>query len=95
MAAIVPAKTSGYISAHWSGHKCSQVFVFQYKILHDIVFTKSKLFKAKLASNALFCLCLKAKQDLKHMLVTCPVVSEFWKIFLEWSTVELSTVKIV
>ena len=24
---IVPARTSGYISAHWRGHKCSQVFV--------------------------------------------------------------------
>ena len=27
MAAIVPARASGYISAHWNGHKCSQVFV--------------------------------------------------------------------
>ena len=74
---------------------------FQYKTLHDIVFTKSRLFKAKLASSHLCYLCLKTKQDLKHMLVSCPVVSEFWKIFLEWyetlteTKLELSTVKIL
>ena len=27
MAAIIPTRTSGNISAHGSGHKCSQVFV--------------------------------------------------------------------
>ena len=27
MAAIVPARTSGYIAPHWSERKCSQVFV--------------------------------------------------------------------
>ena len=75
--------------------------MFQYKILHDIVFTKSKLFKAKLASNNLCYLCLKTKQDLKHMLVSCPVVSGFWKAFLDWyethtsTKLELSTVKIL
>ena len=25
--AIILARTSGYISVHWSGHKCSQVFI--------------------------------------------------------------------
>ena len=61
----------------------TKLTMFQYKTLHDIVFTKSRLFKAKLASSDLCYLCLKTKQDLKHMLVSCPVVSEFWKIFLE------------
>ena len=75
--------------------------MFQYKTLHDIVFTKSRLFKAKLASSNLCYLCLKTKQDLKHMLVSGPVVSEFWKIFPEWyetlteTNLELSTVKIL
>ena len=36
--------------------------MFQYKTLHDIVFTKSRLFKAKLASSDLCYLCLKTKQ---------------------------------
>ena len=75
--------------------------MFQYKTLHDIVFTKGRLFKAKLASSDLCYLCLKTKQDLKHMLVSCPLVSDFWKIFLEWyetlteTKLELSTVKIL
>ena len=74
--------------------------MFQYKILHDIVSTERKLFKAKLASSDLRYLCLKTKQDLKHMFVSYPVVTEFWKIFLEWyetltaAKLELSTVKI-
>ena len=58
--------------------------MFQYKTLHDIVFTKSKLFKAKLVSSDLCYLCSKTKLDLKHILVSCSVVSEFWEIFLEW-----------
>ena len=75
--------------------------MFQYKTLHNIVFTQSKLFKAKLASSDLCYLCLKTKQDLKHMLVSCPVVSQFWEIFLEWYEaltaikLELSIVKIL
>ena len=78
-----------------------KLIIIQYKTLHDIVFTKSKLFKAKLVSSDLCYLCSKTKQDLKHMLVSCPVVSEFWKIFLEWyethTTIklELSTAKIL
>ena len=66
-----------------------------------IVFTESKLFKAKPATSDLCYLYLKTKQDLKHMLVSCPVVSEFWKTFLEWYDtltaikLELSTVKIL
>ena len=75
--------------------------MFQYKTLHDIVFTRSKLFKAKLVSSDLCYLCSKTKQDLKHMLVLCPVVSKFWKIFLEWYEthtaikLELSAAKIL
>ena len=75
--------------------------MFQYKTLHDIVFTRSKLFKAKLVSSDLCYLCSKTKHYLKHMLVSCRVVSEFWKIFLEWyethTTIklELSTAKIL
>ena len=79
----------------------TKLTTFQYKILHDIVFTESKLFEAKLATSGLCYLCLKTKQDLKHVLVSCPVVSEFWKTFLEWYEtltaikLELSTVKIL
>ena len=75
--------------------------MFQYKTFHDIVFTRSKLFKTKLVGSDLCYLCSKTKQDLKHMLVSCLVVSEFWKTFLDWyethTTIklELSTTKIL
>ena len=40
MAAIVP-RTSGYILPHWSGHKCSQVFVesvsLLFKSMHRLI----------------------------------------------------------
>jgi len=79
----------------------TKLTMFQFKTLHDIVFTKSRLFKAKLASIDLCYLYSKTKQGLRHMLVSCPVVSEFWNVFLEWSEtltetkLELSTVKIL
>ena len=74
--------------------------ILEHVFLH-IVFTKSRLFKAKLASSDLCDLYLKTKQDLKDMLFSCPVVSQFWKIFLEWyetlteTKLELSTVRIL
>ena len=43
----------------------------------------------------------RTNQDLKHMLVSCPVVTELWKIFLEWyealtaAKLDLSTMKIL
>ena len=81
---LPPDQISKYFNLAFSITIEMKLTMFQYKTLHDIVFTQSKLFKAKLASSDLCYLCLKTKQDLKHMLVSCPVVSEFWKIFLEW-----------
>ena len=96
-----PDQISKYFISAFSITKETKLIMFQYKILHDIVFTKSKLFKAKLASNNLCYLCLKTKQDLKHILVSCPVVCGFWKAFLDWyethtsTKLELLTVKIL
>jgi len=75
--------------------------MFQYKILHDIVFTQEKLFRDNLANSDLCYLCLETKQDLKHMLISCQFVSEFWEAFLEWYKshisigLELSIIKIL
>ena len=49
------------------------------------------MFKAKLASSDLCYLCLETKQDLIHVLVSCPAVSEFWKTFLVWYETYTST----
>ena len=41
MAAVVLARASGYISAQWRGHKCSQVFVesvlLLFKSIHRLI----------------------------------------------------------
>ena len=75
--------------------------MLQYKILHDIVFTKEKLFRANIANSDLCYLCLETKRDLKHMLLSCQFVSEFWEAFLYWYEshvsigLELSTINIL
>lgn len=94
-------QVKNYFNLAFSITKETKLTMFQYKILHNIVFTKSKLFKAKLTSSDRCYLCLNTKQDLRHMLVLCPAVSEFWKAFLDWYKthtsikLELSTVKIL
>ena len=75
--------------------------MFKWKILHDIVFTKEKLFSANITNSDLCYLCLETKQDLKHILVSCQFVSEFWEAFLYWYKsrvsigLELSTINIL
>ena len=73
--------------------------MFQYKILHDVVFTKEKLFRSNIAKSDLCYLCSETKQDLKHVLVSCQFVSEFWEAFLYWYkshlSIELSTINIL
>ena len=88
---VKPDQTKKYFNLAFSITKETKLTMFQYKILHDIVYTKSKLFKAKLASDDLCYLCLETKQDLIHMLVSCPMVSEFWKTFLVWLETYTST----
>ena len=74
--------------------------MFQYKILHDVVFTKENLFRSNIAKSDPCYLCSETKQDLKHMPVSCQFVSEFWEAFLYWykshipiRAVDLSTIK--
>ena len=75
--------------------------MFQYKILHDVVFTKENLFRSNIAKSDPCYLCSETKQDLKHMPVSCQFVSEFWEAFLYWYKsqvsigLELSTINIL
>ena len=98
---LTPDQISKCFNLAFSGihHYRNEVNYVSVQNFTRIVFTEKKLLKAKLATSDLCYLCLKTKQDLKHMLVSCPVVSEFWKTFLEWYEtltaikLELSTVK--
>ena len=90
-----------YFNLAFSSTKETKLIMFQYKILYDIVFTEEKLFRANIANSDLCYLCLETKQDLKHMLVSCQFVSEFWEAFLYWYKshvsigLELSTINIL
>ena len=98
---LPPDRINDYFNLAFSSTKETKLIMFQYKILHNIVFTKEKLFRAKIANSDLCYLCLETKQDLKHMLVTCQFVSEFWEAFLYWYKsrvsvgLELSTINIL
>ena len=55
---LPPYQISKYLNLPFSITIAMKVTMFQYKTLHDIVFTQSKLFKAKLASSDPCYLCL-------------------------------------
>ena len=59
----------------------SKLSMFQFKINHNIVFTKDRL---KKASSDLCYLCLKDIHTLHHMLVLCPNTEMFWGQFKNW-----------
>ena len=67
---LPPDHINDYFNLAFSGMKETKLIMFQYKILHDIVFTKEKLFRANIANSDLCYLCLETKQDLKHRLMS-------------------------
>ena len=56
---LPPDQISKYFNLAFSITLETKLTMFQYKTLHDIVFTESKLFKAKPASSDLCYLCIK------------------------------------
>ena len=81
---LPPDHINDYFNLALSSTKETKLIMFQYKVLHDIVFAKEKLFRANIANTDLCYRCLETKQDLKHMLISCQFVSEFWEAFLYW-----------
>ena len=98
---LPPDHINDYFNLAFSSTKETKLIMFQYKILHDIVFTKEKLFRASIANSDLCYLCLETKQDLKPILVSCQFVLDFWEAFLYWykshvsTGLELSTINIL
>ena len=61
-----------------------KLIMFQVKIIHNILPTRSSLFRASLTDTAVCLLCNLESQSLKHMLITCSVSSSFWTCFSNW-----------
>ena len=98
---LPPDHINDYFYLAFSSMKETKLIMFQYKISHDIVFTKEKLFRANITNSNLCYLCSETKKDLKHMLVSCQLVWEFWEAFVYWYKshvsigLELSTINIL
>ena len=58
--------------------------MFQFKINHNILYTKDKLKKANLVSDDSCYLCKNERHTIVHMFVKCPLVVSFWKNFHLW-----------
>ena len=57
--------------------------MFQFKITHNAVFTKDKLFKANILQDDKCFHCKDKTETLLHLLVHCPH-TYFWNDFREW-----------
>ncbi|KAL9965143.1 hypothetical protein ACROYT_G028900, partial [Oculina patagonica] len=68
----------------FSTTKNTKLIMFQFKINHNILYTKDKLKKANLASDDLCHLCKKGRHTTEHMLVKCSHATLFWSEFLDW-----------
>ena len=61
--------------------KNTKLIVFQFKINHNIIYTKDKLKKVNLISNDVCHLCEREKHTIKHMLLKCTYVTLVWNEF--------------
>ena len=61
-----------------------KIIMFQYKVIHNILPTRSTLYRDGLAENDLCNLCNIVKQTLDHMLIRCSTSVDFWTLFQNW-----------
>ena len=55
--------------------KNTKLIMLQFKINHNIIYTKDKLKKVNLISNDVCHLCEREKHTIKHMLLKCTYVN--------------------
>ena len=64
--------------------KETKLIMFQYKIIHHILFTNSLLYKLKNVSSRHCPFCPAIHQTVTHLFVECVQVSIFWSEFQNW-----------
>ena len=57
---------------------------FQYKVVHNILPTNSKLYKMKLRASPSCDRCNHPHENLLHLLYECPSTQIFWQIVIGW-----------
>ncbi|KAK6183175.1 hypothetical protein SNE40_010703 [Patella caerulea] len=62
---------------HMSRWKDSQTVELDFKILHNIVYTKEKLFRFNITENDLCPVCIQEVEDLRHLFISCSCITIF------------------
>ena len=58
--------------------------IFQYKIIHNFLYTNCILYKVKKVENPHCPFCTNVDQTVGHLFVSCPCASSFWSEFTIW-----------
>ena len=58
--------------------------MFQYKIIHNFLYTNCLLYKMKKVENLHCPFCTNVDQTVSHLFVSCPYASSLWSEFIEW-----------
>ena len=58
--------------------------IFQYKIIHNILYTNCILYKMKKVQNPHCPFCTDIDQTVGHLFVSCPFSNSFWSDFIKW-----------
>ena len=72
------------LSGKQSGVERFSVVMFQFKINHNIIYTKDKLKRANITPDDLCYLCKSEQHTIQHMFLKCSHVALFWNEFFDW-----------
>ena len=71
------------IIGQWTPLTC-KVTIFQYKIIHNFLYTNCILYKMKKSRSPHCPFCTNVDQTVSHLFVSCPCASSFWSEFTKW-----------
>ena len=58
--------------------------MFQYKVIHNILYTYSMLYKMKKGESRYRPFCTNINQTVSHLFISCRFAATFWSHFIEW-----------
>ena len=62
----------------------SRLAIFQYKIIHNILYTNSLLYKMKKINSPDCPFCINTDHTILQLFFNCPLASSFWSEFINW-----------
>ena len=73
----------------------SSVKAFQYKVLHTILYTNTKLYKMGFRTNDLCIFCKSQSESLNHLFFHCPYSKQFWNdLEIYWCSVSSKRIRL-